>query len=279
MAARLRQVGTISSYVSSAFAPDGQTLYVNHGSAISAYPYPSLSGASTVYTAPGSNTIDGIACDDAGTVFWWEDTGVSPGGMLLYRDTSDQDVLTTTVDETNPETLCWSPYDGMLYSVGVFDVVDGETLRRYDPSTGAATILDYPTVTGVTAVNAPVPTLDGGVWWSTPNPSLRSLYRWDIPTSTLDRRTAQVDDGGVPRSSDELWLYGDPSGAAPAGGYRYDFEMSREVLPVLDSFTPGVRACAYTPTLRRVCFQRGATGEVWTIDDRRFWVGSTGFSR
>lgn len=277
----LRHVGTIAPYLAAAFAPDGATLYVNHdGSGIVAYTYPALTVISTVVTpASSGGLIEGIACDDAEVLYWWELT--ASFGIRLYKDQSSPTSFYDTVDERGPVGLCWSPYDSLLYGFGLTDIVDGECLCSWDPTIagGDRTVLFTPPGVNddLKFVNNPVPTLDGGIWWSYPDvpASSSSIHRYDIPGAAGDTADFALDDVFIPRPDGFAWGYGTPRvGGVGAAGYFFYTDASFDwPLAVLDGFSPGPRATAYTPTLGRVCFERGSSGEVWTISEGGWMVG------
>lgn len=278
----IRQVGTIDPYIAAALAPDGSTLYVNHdGSEVIAYSYPDLVAGSTVIT-PGTigGDIGSIACDAAEVLYWWDHT--PGGGIALYKST-DPVSFFSTVEEPFAIGLCWSPYDGLLYGFGMVDVVEGEVLSSYDPSIpgGDRQVVDTPvgSTSGFDWYYGTVPTPNGSIWYVRPQTAAAfRVYLYDPTAVNTGSRVAVVESTVVPWNDNNVYWYGDPSGAAPAAGYFYDFEQSRDVESQFDQISPGQRAAAYNPSFTHVCFERGATGEVWEFVGRKWWVGSAGWA-
>lgn len=258
-------VGTIDPYIAAAFSPDGETLYVNHdGSDVIAYSFPGLVAGSTVLS--GYPAIGSIACDDAGTLYWWENTMGS--GLVLWKDHTSPEILYFVDSIERPFGLCWSPYDDNLYGYGWAVLAEGQALHRFDKTTGTRTLVYDPPTTDeiIDWFDGTVPAPDGGVWFTEPNPSPDSsmLARFDIDVDDGDFVLVDTH-SAVPRTDGSVVLFADPPGAVPAIGLVYFPNLDRDAFPAMDSLDPGVRAVAYTPSFGRVAFERGATGEVWTL--------------
>lgn len=280
---RVRHVGTIDPYIAAAFAPDGHTLYVNHdGSGIVAYTYPGLVAGATVATPDGTGgagqMLGTIACDGDGVLYWWDMT--DGNGNRLYAST-DPLVPFFIGDVQLPMGLCWSPFDGLLYSYGVFDILEDQTLCSLDasiPGGDRTIVLDPPDTASWGWINGPVPTPNGHIFFNWPHTvaAAARIRHWD-PTGVNTSSTVNVVVGSlVPASNNLVYWYGDPSGPDPAAGYSLDLEHSLDDAPEFDIFTGGVRAAAYTPNFRVVAFEHGDTGEVWQLTTGSWATGGMG---
>ena len=258
-----------------ALTPDGSTLYafeLNRGFTIRSYTYPGLSGGSTVV----SNVLGPMTMDDSGVLYWTDDAvSGSTAATQIWKNASSPTLLwSSAYGAVNPTVnLCWSPYDGLLYAV--IDLL----LYSIHPTTGTATLVYTPTSGTVDQLYGPTPTLDGGIWWAGVG---GPVYRYDIPTAT----GVQASTAGATPYRDVLIPKADGTtlGLTSSGtvGWTIAADLTATLNTGIAGLVGGIRGVAYKPDLSLIAFgDRGSNG-VWQYvgaPRRRFWVGTTGFSR
>lgn len=260
-----------------ALAPDASLIYGNNsgGNEIRRYSYPDLTFQAQEHTSSDLIERQALAIDDSGVLYWIEWTAPGVGGTsTIWKDTSSPTSLHSETGKLEGWTMCWNPYDGLLY---VLDDFTSE-LFTLDTTTGSKTVV----ATGLSirgtgaSQTCPVPTLDGGIWWE--RTGTGGPARYDIPADTVATTTS---DGGtrvcnIPRPNNDVWeitsanTYSAGSISKAAHGCT----------------VPGaINSVGYTPTLDRVCYLRTAlsgevyelaeVGQPWTVGRVR-WGSTTG---
>jgi len=263
-----------------ALSPDGSTLYafeLNRGFDIRSYAFPALTGGSVIL-----NDVTGpMACDGDGVLYWVDDAlneAETLAATQIWKNAGSPTLVWSSAFAIpNPTvTLCWSPYDGLLYAL-----IDG-LLYSIDPTSGADTLLYTPSVGTPTIASGPVPTLDGGIWWSfSPSSSSHKVIRYDIPGSSGAEAIV-----GITHYQDQLLPRADGTAvgftSSGSSAFVVASDLSATSAPDLAGIVGGARGVAYTPDLSLVVFGSRGTNGVWQIGEvvvptYHFTIGRVGF--
>lgn len=245
-----------------AFDPSGDTLYVwenNRGFDLRDYSYPGLVEQSIVV----NNTLGPVACDGDGEVYWTNAivSGSTAATQVVKNPSSPTALFTTSFQSSNPiVTLCWSPFDDLLYLLVSSANVSESGLWSLTKDGSTATLVDNTHTINVSA-NTPVPTLDGAIWWS--NSAAPRVYRYDIGGASTAEVTVTANDVVIPQPDNTVIGYMGIGGTFL--GRRIDASMTTSLEPAADVLAFGQRAVAYLPDLSVVTVERRVTGEVWEI--------------
>lgn len=265
MTVDISQTGDLSeNYPFAAFSPSGSKLYVfenNRGSDIREYTYPGLSEVGIVV----NDVLGPMACDGSGVLYWTDSEIVGTDvSCVIYKDpSSPTEIMRWTSTSSLPiVSICWSPFDDSIYALVNLSVspFTDEGLWRIDLD-GATSDHVESSFSIDTAVNTPVPTLDGAIWWSNPSPT--RVYRHDITGGTTAQAIADFFDVVIPQPDHSVIGWSTIAGVSK--GRRIDAAMSITDETDVNVLTPGQRGVAYIPDLTCVAVERRLSGEVWQI--------------
>lgn len=262
---------TVSAGIASeriALEPDASLIYgLNQGgNEIRRYTYPALSYQAQEYTTSELIERQALAIDDSGVLYWVE-YNAGTNTSSIRKDTSSPTTLHSSTNRLNDWTICWSPYDGLLY---VLDT-QASALLTVDPSTGTPTTV----ATGLNirgngaSQTQPVPTLDGGIWWE--RTGTNGPIRYDIPADT----TATTTTDGTPKQS----MLPRPNNDAWTHTSACTYSAGSITKAAHGCTVPGtIISVGYTPTLDRVCYLSNVlTGDIYELTEGGGWfVGYVG---
>lgn len=242
-----------------ALEPDASLIYGLNlgGNEIRRYSYPDLTYQAQEYSPSDLLERQALAIDDSGVLYWVEyDAGTSTSH--IRKDTSSPTTLHSEASKLNRWTICWSPYDGLLYCL---DSSATAELFTVDTTTGTKTVVASPVNVrgGGASQTQPVPTLDGGIWWE--RTGTNGPIRYDIPADTTATTTSDgtPKQSMLPRPNNDAWTH--TSACTYSGGSISKAAHGCTV--------PGtIISVGYTPTLDRVCYLSNVTtGDIYELTE------------